>query len=133
MNPRYRKNEHPFFYRLRTVLLDEGGVKYPSPRAGIGEFSGHSWSEAPGRSVLASRPSEGQGGTGRLRDHVSVPTLDGVMLWCMGTTQKRVFRKLISQAMPETRSVARAISSRQRAITAGLDGSIAGSGTSPTG
>jgi hypothetical protein len=27
-----------------------------------------------------------------------VPTLDGVVLWCMGTTQKRVFRKLISQA-----------------------------------
>jgi hypothetical protein len=49
---------------------------------------------------------------------------DGVVLCCVGTTQKRVFRRLISRAMPEILSVARAIWSRQRAITAGLHGSI---------
>src|SRR5437660_11264681 len=58
--------------------------------------------------------------------------LDGVVLSCVGITQTRVFRRLISWAMPEIRSVARAIWSRQRAITAGLDGSIARSETGPT-
>jgi len=58
-------------------------------------------------------------------EHGGEVTLDGVVLRCVGTTQKRVFRRLISWAMPEIRSVARAMLSRQRAITAGLDGSIA--------
>jgi hypothetical protein len=43
--------------------------------------------------------------------------LDGVVRRRVGTTQRRVFRWLISRAMPDICSVARAIWSRQRAIT----------------
>ena len=48
------------------------------------------------------------------------------------TVQKRAFRRLISRAMPDIRSVARAIWSRQWAMIAGLVGSMAPSGAGPT-
>jgi hypothetical protein len=58
--------------------------------------------------------------------------LDGVVRRGVGPTQKRVCRWLISWARPDIRSVAGAIWSRQRAITAGLDESMARAGNMPT-
>jgi hypothetical protein len=46
--------------------------------------------------------------------------------------QRPLLRRLISRAIPGIRSTARAIWSRQRAITAGRHGSIVLSGTGPT-